>query len=102
MKTASKWSVLVIASSLVMASHLIHASRATAAYPDRPITLLVGFAPGGSMDLSARALANAVKKILGVPVVIENKPGGTGTVALTSMLDHNPDGYTLCATPAQF
>jgi tripartite-type tricarboxylate transporter receptor subunit TctC len=100
MKNASRWWILIIACSLAMTSHLIHAGRAAAAYPDRPIALLVGFAPGGSMDLSARALTNAVKKILGVPVVIENKPGGTGTVALTSMLAQKPDGYTLCATPS--
>jgi tripartite-type tricarboxylate transporter receptor subunit TctC len=71
-----------------------------AAYPDRPITLLVGFAPGGSMDMSARALAAAVEKILGQPVVIENKTGGTGTVALAALLAQSPDGYTLCATPS--
>ena len=52
------------------------------------------------MDLSARALANAVKKVTGNPVVIENKPGGTGTVALSALLNQNPDGYTLCATPS--
>jgi len=73
---------------------------AAAEYPERPITLLVGFSPGGSMDLSARALAAAAEKILGQPVVVENKPGGTGMVALASMLAQNPDGYTLCATPS--
>jgi tripartite-type tricarboxylate transporter receptor subunit TctC len=74
--------------------------QAWAAYPERPITLLVGFAPGGSMDLSARALAKSAEKILGQPVVIENKPGGTGTVALAALLSQKNDGYTLCATPS--
>lgn len=96
----SNWLVLAIAGVLFMSSMLISAGQAIAAYPDRPVTILVGFAPGGSMDLSARALARSVEKILGQPVVIENKTGGTGTVALAAMLSQNPDGYTLCATPS--
>lgn len=74
--------------------------QAHAAYPERPVTILVGFAPGGSMDLSARALAKSAEKILGQPVVVENKPGGTGTVALAALLSQKSDGYTLCATPS--
>jgi tripartite-type tricarboxylate transporter receptor subunit TctC len=73
---------------------------AIADYPQRPVTILVGFAPGGSMDLSARALARSAEKILGQPIIIENKTGGTGTVALAALLAQNPDGYTLCATPS--
>jgi tripartite-type tricarboxylate transporter receptor subunit TctC len=92
--------VLVIAGGLLLSFYVIGGSQATAAYPERPITLLVGFAPGGSMDLSARSLAKAVEKVLGQPVVIENRPGGTGTVALASLLAQNNDGYTLCATPS--
>ena len=79
---------------------LLSAHQAFAAYPERPITILVGFAPGGSMDLSARALAKSVEKILGKPVIIENKAGGTGTVALAALLSQKNDGYTLCATPS--
>lgn len=87
--------------SLVIAAvFFIVSSPARAEYPERPITRLVGFAPGGSLDLSARALGAAVEKILGKPVVIENKTGGTGTVALAALLSQKPDGYTLCATPS--
>jgi tripartite-type tricarboxylate transporter receptor subunit TctC len=96
----SLWWVLVLASGLFMTQAAMNAGAAAAAYPDKPITLLVGFAPGGSLDLSARALANAVKKVTGNTLVIENKLGGTGTVALSAMLSQNPDGYTLCATPS--
>ncbi len=95
------WSVAASAVVVSMTIYVPGGSQAiAAAYPERPLTLLVGFTPGGSMDLSARALANAVKKVIGRPVVIENKPGGTGTVALAAMLAQNPDGYTLCATPS--
>jgi len=75
-------------------------TQAFAEYPERPITILVGFAPGGSMDLSARALARSAEKVLGQPIIIENKPGGTGTIALAALLSQNPDGYILCATPS--
>jgi tripartite-type tricarboxylate transporter receptor subunit TctC len=94
------WLVLVIAGGLLLSFHVFGGSQVMAAYPERPIIVLVGFAPGGSVDLSARALAKAVEKVLGQPVVIENKPGGTGTVALASLLAQNNDGYTLCATPS--
>ncbi|MFO7570207.1 MAG: tripartite tricarboxylate transporter substrate binding protein [Smithellaceae bacterium] len=83
-----------------VAVFLLFIPQAQAAFPDRPVTLLVGFSPGGSMDLSARALAKSAEAILGQPVVVENKPGGTGTVALAALLAHKPDGYTLCATPS--
>lgn len=85
---------------IIMLSLVFGGQPAIAEYPDRPITILVGFAPGGSMDLSARALARSAEKILGQPITIENKPGGTGTVALAALLSQNPDGYTLCATPS--
>ncbi len=92
--------IWAMAVGLIIMSLVGGANPVMAAYPDRPITLLVGFAPGGSMDMSARALAAAVEKILGQPVVIENKTGGTGTVALAALLAQSADGYTLCATPS--
>ena len=91
---------LIITFVILISVCFICEKEALAQYPDRPITILVGFSAGGSMDLSARALAASAEKILGQPVVIENKPGGTGTVALAAMLSQNHDGYTLCATPS--
>ncbi len=84
---------------LIVVSLFFSSQVFSANYPERPITLLVGFAPGGSLDLSARTLANAAEKILGKPIVIENKTGGTGAVALASLLTQS-DGYTLVATPS--
>ncbi|MEI6610229.1 MAG: tripartite tricarboxylate transporter substrate binding protein [Deltaproteobacteria bacterium] len=86
--------------TVIMFVLVLGSTQAFAGYPERPVTILVGFAPGGSMDLSARALARAAEKILGQPIIIENKPGGTGTVALAALLSQNPDGYILCATPS--
>ena len=89
-----------ILGAIIMFVLVLGSTPAMAGYPERPITLLVGFPPGGSMDLSARALARSAEKILGQPIIIENKTGGTGTVALAAMLSQNPDGYTLCGTPS--
>jgi tripartite-type tricarboxylate transporter receptor subunit TctC len=89
-----------ILGTIIMFVLVVSNGQAMAGFPERPITILVGFAPGGSMDLSARALARSAEKILGQPIIIENKPGGTGTVALAAMLSQNPDGYILCATPS--
>jgi tripartite-type tricarboxylate transporter receptor subunit TctC len=93
-------SVLIIMFAMLMFVSFVCEKETFAQFPDRTITILVGFSAGGSMDLSARALAASAEKILGQPMVIENKPGGTGTVALAAMLSQNPDGYTLCATPS--
>ena len=99
MKNNHWFSMGVVVIMLIVVS-LICPVSVKAEYPDRSITMLVGFVPGGSMDLSARALAKSAEKILGQPVIIENKPGGTGTVALAALLSQKPDGYTLCATPS--
>lgn len=64
-------------------------------FPTKPITIYCGFAAGATTDLTARALAEEGQKILGVPVVVENKPGGGATVAATLVASKKPDGYTL-------
>ena len=64
-------------------------------FPTKPITLLVGFGPGGGGDLTSRALAEAAAKVLGQPVVVQNKPGGGGAVALGELKNAPPDGYTI-------
>jgi len=68
-----------------------------AEYPDKPITMYAVFAPGGSLDSSARALCAAAEKILGQPIVIVTKAGGAGTVGAGVLASDKPDGYTLAA-----
>jgi len=67
-------------------------------YPNRPIRVLVGFAPGGGADLTARAVAQAVNEAWKVPGVVDNRPGAGGNVAAEIAARANPDGYTLLAT----
>ncbi len=64
-------------------------------YPSRPITITVGFSPGGSTDSVIRPLADAASKILGQPIIIANKPGGATSVSLALIKNEKPDGYGL-------
>jgi tripartite-type tricarboxylate transporter receptor subunit TctC len=68
-----------------------------AEYPERPLTVVVPSGPGGPLDLIARAIAIGAEKPLGQSIVVDNKPGGGGTVGLSVVATAKPDGYTLCA-----
>src|SRR4051812_11998443 len=63
--------------------------------PSQPITILVGFAPGGSADQIARQLSFAAKGVLPVPVIVVNKVGAAGAIAAQATAEAKPDGYTL-------
>src|ERR1043165_3706401 len=64
-------------------------------FPTRPITLVVSFAPGGSTSIVARAVADKMGEALGQTIVVENRPGGGGTVGTRQVAGSSPDGYTL-------
>lgn len=74
------------------------AARAQGAYPNRPITMLVGFAPGGGTDIISRLLQPALQADLGQPIAVENRPGASGTIAALAGSRAAPDGYTLFMT----
>jgi len=67
-------------------------------YPEKPIRMLVGFAPGGPTDVVARKLSAIIGPILGQSVIIENKPGASTTIATAELVKAAPDGYTLYFT----
>ena len=64
-------------------------------FPDRPIKIIVGYAPGGGTDLVARILAPSLGRALGQPIVIDNKPGAGGSAAASFVAKSKADGYTL-------
>ena len=64
-------------------------------YPNKPIRLVVPFAPGGSSSIVARSVAAEMEKSLGQPIVVDNKPGGGGNLAMQEVARSDPDGYTL-------
>jgi Uncharacterized protein conserved in bacteria len=64
-------------------------------YPIRPIRMIVGFAPGGGTDLTARPVAQKLSELLGQQVIVENRPGAAGNVATEQVAKSAPDGYTL-------
>ncbi len=75
------------------------ATAAAQDYPNRTIRIVVGFPPGGGVDTTARVIGQEMSKSLGQPVVVENKPGASGTLGAAEVARSAPDGYTLMVTP---
>ena len=78
-----------------VAALLCSTAAAQAAFPSKPITLIVPNPPGGLVDGSARLLSDSLAKVMGQTVVVDNKSGGSGNVAYGQVARANPDGYTL-------
>jgi tripartite-type tricarboxylate transporter receptor subunit TctC len=85
------------ASALLAAILTVGAAPAALAqaYPAKPVRILVGFAPGGAMDIVARTVGQKMSPGLGQPVVVENKPGAASNIAIRLLIDSPPDGYTV-------
>ncbi|MDH5286345.1 MAG: tripartite tricarboxylate transporter substrate binding protein [Betaproteobacteria bacterium] len=80
---------------------LVSASAAEAqAFPSRPVTLIVPFAPGATTDILARAVAQELSVTWQQPVVVENKPGASGNIGAAQVAGAAPDGHTLLVTAA--
>jgi tripartite-type tricarboxylate transporter receptor subunit TctC len=71
------------------------AAPAQEKYPSKPIKILIPFGPGGAPDIVARVVGEELRHILGQAIVVENKPGAFGIVAIETMVSAKPDGYTL-------
>jgi tripartite-type tricarboxylate transporter receptor subunit TctC len=84
-------SALLLAFAAVPAT----ASAQPAAYPTKPVKLVIPYPPGGGTDITGRAMAQRLSEFLGQSVVIENKPGATGMIGAASVAKGAPDGYTV-------
>src|SRR6476661_4117384 len=86
------WRFLVAGCAFALAGS---ACLAQASWPDRPLKLVVGFTPGGAADYVGRSVGDALGRVLGQPVVIDNKPGAGSSLAADFVAKAPPDGYTL-------
>lgn len=89
----------MIAGVIIAGGAVATAAHAADKYPNRPVTWIVPFGTGGQLDVMSRAMARAVEKHLGQPVVVKNAMGGGGTVGLTQIANATPDGYTVGLIP---
>jgi tripartite-type tricarboxylate transporter receptor subunit TctC len=94
-RDASRRRLVAAAAALPVIAALPHTARAQARFPERPITIVVPFGPGGIADLTARAVGEHMATTLGQSVVIDNKPSAGGIVAAQAVTSARPDGHTL-------
>jgi tripartite-type tricarboxylate transporter receptor subunit TctC len=87
--------VRMFATALVAACAFAAGAACAQTYPDRPVTMIVAFPPGGADDATARILQDAMQKALGQPIVIENIGGAGGMIAAAKAAHADPDGYTI-------
>jgi tripartite-type tricarboxylate transporter receptor subunit TctC len=78
-----------------MAPLLAHRTSAQAGFPSRPVRIVIGFPPGGGIDILARLMAPKMSDRLGQPVVVENRPGANGLIATQGVAQSEPDGHTI-------
>jgi tripartite-type tricarboxylate transporter receptor subunit TctC len=84
--------------SALIAALLTLSTPASAAYPDRPILMIVPFAPGGPVDIIARILSTFMPQTLGQSLVVENRAGAAGNIGMGQVARAKPDGYTILMT----
>jgi tripartite-type tricarboxylate transporter receptor subunit TctC len=92
----SRRSLVSASASLLAAPFVLHAQER---FPSKPITLICPWPPGGSSDAVVRAFGESASRVLGVPVITENKAGVGGTLGATAMVTTKPDGYTVTQLP---
>ncbi len=97
-RKAWKWSEIILLSGVFLLG-VLPLSFAQE-FPTKPINLSIGYSPGGTVDTSARLLAAKAEKFLGKPIVVLNKGGGAGSVALGVLAKEKPDGYNLVCVAA--
>ena len=80
---------------LCFATFSAHAQSIASTYPNKPIRIVIGFPPGGGIDIVARMMAPKLTEVLGQSVVIDNRPGANGVLGMDAVAKSAPDGYTI-------
>lgn len=93
--TRVAWHAKRVLAVVALATATAMSGAAQAAWPERTVTILVHFAPGGSNDLLGRLIAQELAPVLGQSVIVENRPGANGNIGLSAAARAAPDGYTL-------
>jgi len=88
-----RWKMQLVAAAIAFAVAGGHAGAQT--YPNRTLTLVIPFAPGGSTSIVGRVIADKMSQLLGQSIVVDNRPGAGGTVGTKYVAKSDPDGYTL-------
>src|SRR6201992_1723007 len=96
-RLAGLWRLVLAFVGALLLGALLPAAASAQDYPNRPITMIVPFAVGGLTDVPARVLAGMLQEKIGQTIVVENKPGGSGTLGRSYAVRAKPDGYTLFA-----
>lgn len=90
----------VVIGAMITIGMMAWAASTAADFPTKPIKIIVPWGPGGTTDLSCRKLASISEKALGQSIIVENRPGATGTNGITEVVNSKPDGYTIASVTA--
>ena len=85
----------LLAASLAAGAAAAHAAEQAQKFPQRPVRLIIPYAPGGATDITARLLQTGISELWGQPVIVDNRAGASGNIALELAARSAPDGYTL-------
>ena len=100
LKNSIRGAMALVASGMLAGGAFAQAAKQDGpVWPAKPIKIIVNYPPGGSTDNATRPYAERLSKVLGQPVVIENKGGASGAVGVETGVRSTPDGYTFFATP---
>jgi tripartite-type tricarboxylate transporter receptor subunit TctC len=90
---------LAVCAAAILAGASLPAASQQAPWPNKPVRLVVGFAPGGGTDVMARAVAQSLTEAFGQSFIVDNKPGASGNLSVGEVARAAPDGYTLLVAP---